>query len=259
MDLIDIDGVERPNDTFAHESIIKHDSNIEIDDSYNYHTRNPFKIVYRGIIIFFVTIILNFYYYTFMKLRVKNRKNLKGLKNKKMVIALNHTHPLDIPIILFNIFPFSRCYFVTIRENLQIPGIRHLVKLGGAIPKPTDMASTIRFNREITELIEKKKKVVFAREGSLWSYYRGYRPPQRGVYAYAAKTEAIVLPVVYTYKKKKNIFSKRKRFYPICTICKPVYPNKDLIKKESEMALEKEPEDQIKIVIFEAYKNLPKD
>ena len=257
--MIDRDGVVRPDDTFAHEAMIKHDSSIKIDDSYDYHTKNPFKIVYRGVLIFLVTIFLNIYYYIVLRLHGIDRKNLKGLKKKKVIVAINHTHPLDVPIVVFNLFPFSRCYFVTIRENLQIPGVRHFVKLGGAIPKPVDLSSTIRFNREVTELVEHKKRLVFAREGSLWSYYRGYRPPKRGVYAYASKTNAVVVPIVFTYKKKKRIFSKKKKFYPICTICKPVYPNENLNKRDSEVDLELRSETQIKEVIKKAYDNLEKE
>ena len=59
-----------------------------------------------------------------------------------------------------------RAYFITLQSNLELPVIRHLVRLLGGIPIPRGRRMPPRFHKEVLRALEEGAAVPIYPEGS---------------------------------------------------------------------------------------------
>lgn len=152
---------------------------------------------------------------------------MKEVKNTGVIITCNHVHPTDAPICATRLFGLKRkVRIVMLAENMDIPVAGPLLEALGAIPLGDTINGMKHFNGYIKILLRRNKPVLIFPEAALWPYYRKIRPFNRGAFLFAEQTKVPILPVVLTFKTRKN--GKQKM---IVNILKPVYPENKTSKE----------------------------
>lgn len=171
-------------------------------------------------------------------LKVKGRKNLKGIKNA--VFVSNHVLTLDFLAINTHILTFKRPYFVSTHRPFHMPIVRHLVRLLRAIPLPDSPSSTRRFMKEIDGELQRGSSLLICPEGSKWDYYNKIRPFMSGAFRFSIKNEVPLVPLVITYRKPNWFYRMFGRKKPLITIniLPAMSRNLEGSQKEQEQALE---------------------
>lgn len=151
--------------------------------------------------------------------KIKGKENLKKVKNKGVLIVSNHVHTADSPLLASRLFGIKRkVWIVMLSSNMDIPVASDLIVALGGIPIADTLKGMRNFNNRIDELIKNKKPVLIFPEVALWPYYRGLRPFHKGAFTFAVKNNAPILPVMTTFKTRKN--GKQKM---VVTILPPIY------------------------------------
>ncbi len=232
--MIDKDGIERPDNPHAHmvENLIA-PSDREIDENYNFVNKNIFfrfwGRFFRRIVIMFMGPWLKKRY----KLQIYGKENIKLVKRKGVIVTVNHVHNFDNLLIGTKLLHHRKCYFITLKENVNMPFIGFLLRSLGGIPIPDSTKAIPYFDNCITELMKKKKAVIICPEASLWPYYRDIRPFKKGAFRFAVKNNVPVLPVVISFRRKLKKHSAKKgkekyRYYFTVIVGKPTYQNPEL-------------------------------
>lgn len=205
------------------------------DENYPYINKNIFFRILSALIYFCVITIVHLILIIALGLRIHNRKILrqykKELKNGAITIC-NHVHMWDYLCVLLAIRP-HRQYHAAWLTNLKGPN-RHLIRLIGGIPVPTNYVGLKKFDEAVDEVIVSKKWFHLFAEGSLWFHYDKIRPFKKGAFTYAVRHNVPVLPLVISYRERKGwtrIFSKK----PLLdiTICPPSMPDTTLPKNQA--------------------------
>ena len=179
-----------------------------------YIHRNPLwraaaAFLYRGI----VTPIVFLYGKLFYGLRIKGKKQLRGLKGGYFLYA-NHTqHAMDAFLPSLVSFP-RKTYIVTSASAVSIPGLRNIVQMLGAIPLPDETKGLQRFSEALKTRISQDAAVCIYPEAHIWPYYTHIRPFRAGSFAYPADCGAPVVPYVVTYRERRLL----KRLPPCITV-----------------------------------------
>jgi 1-acyl-sn-glycerol-3-phosphate acyltransferase len=93
----------------------------------------------------------------------------------------------------------------------------------------------VKFNRAIEDVLENGRWLHFFPEGSMWLFYPDIRPFKKAVFSYAVKFDKPIVPITLSFRPRRNItrlFTKKP-----CVdmhIGEPLFPNKELFKKEAE-------------------------
>ena len=128
----------------------------------------------------------------------------------------------------------KKVYYVTSKDGFEMILVRHIVRLLNALPIPDGINSKKRFMDAIDTVLKNKKIVHFYPEGSLWPYYGKIRNFKSGAFEMAVRNNVPIIPMVYTYRKPKGIRGVFKRKPDLTlNILSPIYPNKNLSKKEA--------------------------
>ena len=173
-------------------------------------------------------------------LRIHGKKNLKKhktvLKNGAITIS-NHVFMWDYLCVLRAIRPHL-AYFPAWKTNLE-GNMRHLVRLSGGIPIPTDsMHAMAQFNRAIEEVLERGKWLHFFPEGSLWFFYPDIRPLKKAVFHYAVKHQKPILPITMSFRPRKGLWKLiGKKPLVDLHIGEPLLPDNTLPLREAEQRL----------------------
>ena len=124
-------------------------------------------------------------------------------------------------------------YFPTLKSNLELPFIRHLVKYLGGFPIPQTAKAFRSFSAKVRDILEGGDSVHFFPEGMLRPYAKGMLPFQRGAFIYAYDCNVPLLPYVITYRKP-SFFRRLFRRKPPLTlhILEPVYPDISAPRRE---------------------------
>ena len=234
--MIDRDGIERPDKFDQHMRPITHDTRkIKFDDKYSYRPRNIFFRMWAGFFRALVICVLNPIFHFKYKMKVYGKKNMKKLRKKGFIIACNHCFLFDDLGIGVNVFPFRKVYFGALDRSMRRPLVGFYLRSLGGIPIPSSSLSGMKkFNEDVGYLLRKNKPVIIDPEGSLWPYYRDIRPFKRGAFSLAVKNDVPVLPMVLTFKRKqkKNGKFKYKVYY---TACEPVYANSEILEERKRI------------------------
>lgn len=232
--MIDRDGIERPDDPHAHmveNSIAARDE--EIDENYNFINKNiffrAFSRFFRRIVIMFMGPWLKRRY----KLKIVGKENIKKVRRKGVIVTVNHVHNFDNLLVGTRLLHHRKCYFITLKDNINMPFVGFLLRSLGGIPIPTSVKAMPPFDACITELLRKKKAILICPEASLWPFYRGVRPFKKGAFRFAVKNDVPILPVVISFRRKlrKRPAKKGKekyKYYFTVHVGEPIYQDKSL-------------------------------
>ena len=254
--MIDQDGIERPDKPDEHMMKIKNTKRkVRFDNTYPYRPRNIFFRIWAWLFRAAAICVFCPYFFITGKVRVRGRKNLKGLGRKAFVVVCNHVTVIDDLSIGTNILNMRKIYFTTLQQNVQRPAIGFFLRSLGGIPIPAASVSGMRkFDEDLSYLLKHKKPIIYNPETALWPRYRGVRPFKRGAFVTAVKNDVPILPIAITMKRKQKKNGKYKYKY-IFTICPTLFPDKELNEKEASEKLLKQTHDKIKSVVEEYYKN----
>lgn len=193
-----------------------------VTEDFPYLHKNPLwrftaAVLYRGI----VTPLAWAYCKVFFGLRIKGKKNLRGLKNGCFLYA-NHTqHAADAFIPTLVCFP-RRTYVVTGSSAVSIPGLRNIVQMLGAIPLPDDVHALRRFSEVLKTRVGQGAAVCIYPEAHIWPYYTHIRPFRAGSFAYPADCGVPAVPYVVTYRERRVL--KQRRPCITVQVGQPIFP-----------------------------------
>lgn len=229
-----------PERSDEHMIEVKHLRDTNFDVNYPYLDKSFIYKIKRAIYWTLVTLIV----FPLMRLthglRIYGKENLKKhkaeLKDGAITIS-NHVFFWDYLAVLKAIRPHL-AYFPAWKTNFEGPN-GPLIRWSGGIPIPTDdLRAMVKFNRAIEEVITSGKWLHFFPEGSMWLFYPDIRPLKKAVFSYAVKFNKPILPITMSFRPRKGImklFSKKPRVD--LHIGEPLFPNKDLPKREAEEEL----------------------
>lgn len=185
---------------------------VTLKDDYKFFNRNIFFVCISFIIVGFCKLIFNWLYAPiFMGYRVKGRKNYRKIKNDGFVIVSNHIHNLDVFLIGASIYP-KKVYVLMLESNLGLPFWGRVMRLAGGVPIPTKTSQFVTLMRDIPKQIQKNRCLVILPETALKLYHDGIRAFSKGAFRIALNANCDILPVVFTFRKRKGIrrlFSKK--------------------------------------------------
>ncbi len=136
----------------------------------------------------------------FLHMKVRGRKNLKGIKGGFFVYG-NHTQPMgDVFIPALAVFP-RRIYTVVSTANYGIPVIGKILPYLGALPVVNSLHGIKELTRAMKCRLEKSHPVVIYPEAHVWEYYTGIRPFPDTSFKFPAKFDLPCFAMTVTYKK----------------------------------------------------------
>lgn len=219
---------DKPIDNF------KRSKKINIDKNYDFIPKNIFFKFASFLLYLIAYPILYIISKLTFGLKIKGRKNLRGVKGAKITIS-NHIHILDVAFVSFANFP-TPLYFPTIKSNLEIPFISILVKLLKGIPIPNTFEGRRLFYNVINELLENNKAIHFYPEASLKPYNENIRRFKDGAFDFACTSNVPIIPIVYTFRNPKYFMKliKRKKYITL-NVLPPIYPTSNDKKYVEEL------------------------
>ena len=178
------------------------DQDYTLPDGYKWVKTGVFARIASALTYGFWLFVSWFYLRFRLRLRVRGRKNLKGVKGGVFVFG-NHTQPVgDVFIPAHALFP-RRIYTVTGTANYGIPVIGKILPYLGALP----VTGTVDGLRELTRAMEIRLSqghpVVIYPEAHVWKYYTGIRPFPDTSFRYPVKFGAPSFAMTVTYRKSK--------------------------------------------------------
>lgn len=176
----------------------------------------------------------------FLGFRLKGREHVRALDKRGVVSICNHVHFLDCTMS-GTVFRNRKQYFLTLQSNLEIPFIRHLVKLLGGVPLPRSLTCLGDCTSALCDALNHHKVVQVYPEGSLQPYHKQIRPFRNGAFAIAYDCGVPVLPMVLTFHRPKGLYRLYKRKPCLhLTVLPPVFPNTDSPKRAEVVRMREE-------------------
>lgn len=211
---------------------------FEITEKYKFVKKGFFFGIFSMLAYFLALIVFFPITWIIYGLRVKGRRNLKGIKNG--IFVSNHVLTLDFLAINTHALIFKRPYFISTHRPFHMPVVRHLVRLLRAIPLPNSPSSTRKFIKSIDEELQQGKSLLICPEGSKWDYYNKIRPFMSGAFRFSVKNGVPIVPIVLTYRKPNWFYRMFGRKKPLITI--NILPKMESVtegsSKEKEQILE---------------------
>lgn len=211
--------------------------NIKVDETYEFIPANQAFIRFSNALKAFAVHALSVLTKLVFGLEVEGRENLEKVKDKGYITVCNHVNFLDCGMVAVALRR-SDIVFTTIKENFEIPLVRHIIKALGAIPIPTGIKAMQKFSEAVDTMLKKGQAVHFYPEGVMIPYYNGLRGFRKGAFHYAVKSDVPVVPMVITYHKSTSMLKKK----PVAKIhiLEPVFPDGGLSEKERIRTLKTE-------------------
>lgn len=204
---------------------------VKLKKDYKFFVQNPFFKFASFLLVMLMKLVVYYIYgLIFRGLRVKNKHNLKHLKDERYILVSNHMHVLDAVWIGTLIAP-RRIYVTMLQSNLGMPIIGKILRLAGGIPIPETKENMVNFLDELKTELSKKTPVLVMPEASIKPYHVGIRKFLSGAFRFAADSNAKILPFVYIYKNPKGIMKFFKKHpYVELHVLDPV----DVVEMESK-------------------------
>lgn len=158
--------------------------------------------------------------------KITGRENLKAVSGGAVTVC-NHMHAMDCTMVNLALLD-KRLYYLTLETNFQIPVVRHLIRVLGAVPIPSRRHC---FHEMFSEMSAAAKNGAFIQvypEGVLIPYSKKLRRFKSGAFRLAAAANVPVLPMVITQEKPTGFFAFYKN-KPCLTlhILPPIYPDSE--------------------------------
>lgn len=173
---------------------------VNLKDNYKYYNNNIFFRI-RQVFLRYLTMFFLFFYKIFTGVKVKGKKNFKGIKG--CIITSMHVHPLDSFLNVIN-FPTKNTYTTMLQSNMGFGLFSKYIRACGAVPIPIKLSQLREFEKQTNDALINNKRIIFFAEGSLHPYYPGVREFKKGAFKYAVIANKPIVPCVITYKKHLN-------------------------------------------------------
>lgn len=188
----------------------------------------------------------------FAHLKVKGKKNIKGVKHA--VVVSNHCHIFDCGANI-TAFKGHKLYTVAASFNNFSGVLGDIMRAGRMLPLGENTDSMKNFNLAIKEILTKKGYVLFYPEQAEWWLYKKPRPFMNGAFHYAVKHNVAIVPSFITFKERKKLDKEgfhRQQF--TVNILKPIYPDPNLNNRENLEMLKSKAFEAMKEKYEEVYK-----
>ena len=142
--------------------------------------------------------------------RVHGLNNRKSIRDRGAVSVCNHVHPMDCTMI--DLVMHRRIYYVSLEENFRVPGVRHLIRVLGAVPLSRNPHCMKEMLFSMEEALKDNAVVQVYPEGLLHPYCDRLRPFKNGAFRLAATAQVPILPMVFTYHRAwglRRLFTKK--------------------------------------------------
>lgn len=230
--MLDADGIVRPDDPHAHMVVNKiAPLEREIGENYRFVSKNIFFRLWSRFVRRLGIIFVGQYIKRRYKLKVVGKKNVKLVRRQGCIVTINHVHNLDNLVVGTRLLNHRKCYFITLKENINMPFLGFLLKTMGGIPIPSTIKALKEFDNTISKLLESKKAILICPEVSLWPYFRGIRPFKKGAFSLAVKNNVPILPVVISFRRKQKTHktkNKSYKYYFTAVVGKSLYSDENL-------------------------------
>ena len=183
---------------------------LKMDEHYDYLRRGKLISAVHMAAFSIGVFLLRLYDFLVFGLRIKGWKNRVRLGRQGAVAVCNHVHTLDCSMAARVLWP-KRQYFVSLQSNLEMKGVRHLVKLAGAIPIPEDPELRRTFPQVLQQALSLGAAIPIYPEGELVHYCTELRPFKNTAFSTAWRAGVPVLPMCITYRKPRGIWRFKKR------------------------------------------------
>ena len=228
---------ENPNDVVH----VWHPLKFTIKENYKFIRKGFFFNIFSFLLYCFCFLVLWPINQLHYGLKVKGKKNLKGIKGA--VVVSNHVLFNDYSTLFTHVFYPKHPYILAGHEGFKVPVARHLIKLLKAVPTPVGSTpkTYAKFFRETCDMLSSGGKLIVFPEGSMFPFYNGLREFSSGAFKFSVKTGVPIVPIVTTYRKPSGIYKLFGRKKPLATI--NILPkidfvaNENLTNKENEQAL----------------------
>lgn len=168
----------------------------------------------------------------FFGYRLRGKENIKKVKDTGAVTICNHVHPMDCTFLCCAFWQ-KRLYYLTLSSNFEIPLIRHLIRIFGAIPISDNISAKQEMRAAMNSALQKGRFVQIYPEGILRPYYSSLRTFRNGAFHMAYINNKPILPSVVTFREPGGLYKifKRKPCIQL-TVLDPIYPNTKAPKAE---------------------------
>lgn len=178
---------------------------VNLKKDYTFFIQNPIYKFFSFLLVRLIKLVaLRLYGQLFRGLRIKNKKNLKYLKDGRYVLVSNHIHMFDAVWIGSLLSP-RRSYVTMLQSNLGLPIVGKILRLAGGIPIPETKENMVNFLDELKIELSKKTPVMVLPEAALKPGHVGIRKFLSGAFRFAVDSDAKILPFVYVYVRPKGI------------------------------------------------------
>ncbi|MEG1509032.1 MAG: lysophospholipid acyltransferase family protein [Clostridia bacterium] len=237
-----VENVDQNIPMSSDEHVIKfnHLKAINFDENYEYVIKNPVKRFFMRIVWGIAVVVFYIGNTCAYSLKIKGKKNLKAIKKSKKgaISVCNHCMILDCTMAQLATFR-KKIYLPTVQETCQIPVVRRFVRCLNAVPIPRGIKPMKVFMDDINKLLQDGNFIHFYPEASLWPWYDKLRPFKTGCFKFAVDNDVAVVPMALTFRDRnkwwKKIISRRPMV--TLTVLEPIFPNKELPKKQCVLDL----------------------
>lgn len=171
-----------------------------IDASYTFENRGLLYQLYAGSLRALALLLLPVYAKLTTGYRITGRENLRKVDGQGVVLVANHVCVMDAAIICSCANRRRKIRYVMLGSSVDIPVIGSIIKALGGIPLADNIGGHRQLMRELMDLLDRKKPILFFAEGALWPHYRGIRPFQKGAFVLAVRKQVPVLPLIITFE-----------------------------------------------------------
>ncbi len=142
----------------------------------------------------------------------------------------NHTQEADGVIPHASISSPKRTFTVCSQDTVNIPGIRNLVMMLGALPVPKTPSEAQRFLEAVDYHYKRGGVILIYPEAHIWPYTTIIRDFPDASFSYPAQLNAPVVAFCNTYKQRK--FFRKLPPKIVTHISAPIYPDTSLPLRE---------------------------
>ncbi len=221
------------NDDFGNIEITR----VEVPENYKYE-RNLFERTFGNLLYWVAAKLVLGGYCLFKGMKVENKENIKEYyrllkeNNSGGFIYANHVGNDDAFYIQSFIIHKKRVNVIANPNILSSKPLTFFTRQLGYIPLGNTFITQAKMMKGMEFYLKvKKQHILIFPETHIWPYYTKIRPYRNASFHYPAKFNTPILPIVTTFKERKN---KNKKPKQVVKICKPIIPNKDYSIKENK-------------------------
>lgn len=182
------------------------DQNYVLPDDYKWMRSDLGSRILSAFIYALAIIFSSVYCKCFLHMKVKGRKNLKGVKGGFFIYG-NHTQPVgDVFIPALCVLP-RRIYTLVSTANYGIPVIGKFLPYLGALPIVSSLHGMKELNKAMEYRLRGGHPIVIYPEAHVWEYYTDIRPFPDTSFKFPVKFDKPAFAMTVTYRKSK-LFKK---------------------------------------------------